>query len=355
MLSFISFVSGQEIETRGQIALQASPFVSSEIFYLKSGLNFFPEFTLSHQSSSDFYFDTEVSFKATASYFRNNIDTQFKLYRLKFRLLTDQSELRIGLQKINFGSAQLLRSLQWFDKLDPRDPLNLTDGVYGLRFKYNFLNNSELWFWTLYGNEESKGFDINKTHKDVPEFGGRFLYPLFDGEAAVTFHTRKADTGNFGYRENRYAFDGRWNLEIGLWNEIVLIQNNSENLPYKYQKLYTFGADYSINIGTTLMIIAEHMRSVSSHTVGGNEINADFTALSFGCLLGLIDNLNAIFYYSWDTKKIYPYFQWQRVYDDFIFSLGLFNYPSTQNFNMFGSSQAALAGYGATLTVIYNY
>jgi len=52
------------------------------------------------------------------------------------RLSTKQFELRAGLQKINFGSATLLRPLMWFDKIDPRDPLQLTDGVYALLARY---------------------------------------------------------------------------------------------------------------------------------------------------------------------------------------------------------------------------
>jgi len=54
-----------------------------------------------------------------------------KLYRGWARISTDNAELRVGLQKINFGSATLLRPLMWFDRIDPRDPLQLTDGVWG--------------------------------------------------------------------------------------------------------------------------------------------------------------------------------------------------------------------------------
>ena len=64
----------------------------------------------------------------------DDIDTDgtLKPYRMWLRLSTSQLEIRAGLQKINFGSAALLRPLMWFDRIDPRDPLQLTDGVYGL-------------------------------------------------------------------------------------------------------------------------------------------------------------------------------------------------------------------------------
>jgi len=54
------------------------------------------------------------------------------------------------LQKINFGSATLFRLLMWFDRIDPRDPLKLTDGVYGLLLRYYFHNNTNIWLWGLY-------------------------------------------------------------------------------------------------------------------------------------------------------------------------------------------------------------
>ena len=58
-----------------------------------------------------------------------------------------------GLQKINFGSATMLRPLMWFDQVDPRDPLQLTDGVWGVLGRYYFLNNANIWLWGLYGNK----------------------------------------------------------------------------------------------------------------------------------------------------------------------------------------------------------
>jgi hypothetical protein len=59
-----------------------------------------------------------------------------KPYRLWARYSTSQLEIRAGLQKINFGSANILRPLMWFDQMDPRDPLQLTDGVWGILGRY---------------------------------------------------------------------------------------------------------------------------------------------------------------------------------------------------------------------------
>ena len=70
---------------------------------------------------------------------------------------TAHFEARAGLQKINFGSATLFRPLMWFDSLDPRDPLQLTDGVYALLLRYFTTSNASFSAWTMYGNDARRG------------------------------------------------------------------------------------------------------------------------------------------------------------------------------------------------------
>ena len=74
----------------------------------------------------------------------NTDQSGIKPYRASLRVSSEQWEIRAGLQKISFGSATLLRPLMWFDGIDPRDPLKLTDGVYGLLGRYYFLNNANI-------------------------------------------------------------------------------------------------------------------------------------------------------------------------------------------------------------------
>ena len=72
-------------------------------------------------------------------------DGKVKLYRGWGRVSNDRAEVRVGLQKINFGSAMMLRPLMWFDSMDPRDPLQMTDGVWGAMGRYYFNNNANVW------------------------------------------------------------------------------------------------------------------------------------------------------------------------------------------------------------------
>ncbi len=115
-------------------------------------------------------------------------------YRLWARYTRRQFEFRLGLQKIDFGAATLLRPLQWFNEIDPRDPLQLTNGVYGALARYYFLNNTSVWLWGLYGNERTRGFDALPTNKRIPEYGGRVQLPTPRGEIALSYHHRTATT-----------------------------------------------------------------------------------------------------------------------------------------------------------------
>lgn len=136
----------------------------------------------------------------------------------------------MGLQKIDFGSATILRPLQWFNQIDPRDPLQLTNGVYGIMGRYTFLNNANIRIWGLYGNEKARGFDVVPTNNSIPEFGGRIQHPVPKGELAFSYHHRSANTKTLGHvsalnkiPENRIGLDGKWDLGIGLWFEGVYI------------------------------------------------------------------------------------------------------------------------------------
>ena len=235
----------------------------------KSGLRYIPRLILEQPFYDDSFFDTEVSFNGflTSNSGNSSENSDLELYRLKFRFATAQTETRIGLQKINFGPALLLRPLRWFDRLDPRDPLQLTKGIYGLRFKYNALNNANLWLWGLFGNDDAKGFETLPTSSGKPEFGGRFQYPVPYGELAATFHTRNVDASLLNgtdFTENRFAMDGRWDIVIGFWFESVLQQQKTDNLLYEWTKIITLGMDYTFGIGNGLNVLGEHMAVISS-------------------------------------------------------------------------------------------
>ena len=89
------------------------------------GIRYIPEWTAAHALNDEMFLDTEITlngFAAVDTHGEPREDADLDWYRLKLRFATNQTETQIGLQKLNFGPAQLLRSLQWFDQVDPRDP-----------------------------------------------------------------------------------------------------------------------------------------------------------------------------------------------------------------------------------------
>lgn len=226
--------NAQKTSFHGQASVVGSFSPKNDLpFFL--GTRYIPEFRLTTKIDSAKNFDILASANLSSTILFSDFETSntnFNLnpYRIWIRYSSKQFELRVGLQKIDFGSATILRPLQWFNQIDPRDPLQLTNGVYGIMGRYTFLNNANIRIWGLYGNEKARGFDVVPTNNSIPEFGGRIQHPVPKGELAFSYHHRSANTKTLGHvsalnkiPENRIGLDGKWDLGIGLWFEGVYI------------------------------------------------------------------------------------------------------------------------------------
>jgi hypothetical protein len=345
----------QELNLGGQFSAFGSTSRTQKEWNYKVGLRYIPHINFNLPINESQLLNSEVMLNVNfVSDFQTN-NQSIKTYRAILRYSTERTETQIGLQKINFGSAQLLRPLMWFDKMDPRDPLKITEGVYGIRFKYNFLDNSALWLWSLIGNNEKKGIDILPSDKKIPEFGGRLQIPFLTGELAATFHTRKVNATLFNYRENRIALDGRWDVGIGLWFESVL-QNNITNLhPYKYNSFFSFGTDYTFPIENGIYFMAEHLFTTFSNSILKADMTRNVSAVMFSYSTGLFDLISLHEFYDWFSKNLYHNLQFQRTYDNFIVNFTLFQYPEHSELVFLNNTTNILSGFGLQLMVIYNY
>jgi hypothetical protein len=336
------------------------------------GLRYIPEFTLQEDLSTTVFLDAEFSLNAfgTARFVSGEdayTDGEVDPYRMWMRFSTAKFEARVGLQKINFGSASMLRPLMWFDSLDPRDPLQLTDGVYALLLRYFFVNNANVWVWGLYGNEKTKGWEQLPTVKDTVEYGGRIQLPVFTGELALTYHHRRADLSDYpvpaplqpGYDlvapEDRLGLDGKWDVGIGLWVEASLVHQDNDIVPWPWQRALNIGADYTFGLGNGLNVMAEHFRLERSEKAFAAGNRVDFTAVFLRYPVGILDDATAILYYDWDKKDFYRLLNWQRTYDRWRFNVIAFwnpdeflIYPSQPGNNPF-------AGRGFQLMVAFNH
>lgn len=321
-----------------------------------SGIRYIPGLKLSRDTGSGNAFDSELyinSFAASGPGTTGD-NSDIDLYRANFRYTTTRSETSIGLQKINFGPAFVLRSLKWFDRLDPSDPLKLTEGVYGIRFRYDAPDNSGCLAWVLYGNDETKGYEILPSTSENIEAGGRIQRPLLSGDMAFTVHTRKVDGKSFhlpDFRETRYAVDGRWDMKVGLWFETVLQEQDSRINQYRWTKMITLGVDYTFDLGAGLYFLTEHMTTGGSEKIVGFEgENLHTSAVQMSMPIGILDSISAIGYYSWENNRYSQYINWTRTYDNFQINAGFYYFPeaASYNYGMAGSR-------GIRIMLIFNH
>ena len=360
---FIDSLQAGDIPIKGQLS-GGITFNDKSLEDTQIGLRYMPEMRVIKPLEKDKEIDTEIALNFYASTplgCSDNFEENAKLeiYRLWVRYSSAQFESRLGLQKINFGPAKLLRTLMWFDHLDVRDPLQLTEGVKAFLGRYYFLNNANIWIWGLFGNNDLKGTETFATDKDKIEFGGRCQFPLSKGELAFSYHHRDVidvDANAFPSKiessaqfsdglENRYAVDGSWDIGVGLWFEACAEEIKLKSGSDTWQKFFTIGADYTFESG--IHLIYEHFIQSYGPKIDQSDETNRISALSADYRFGLIDSINTIVYYNYTQEDAYFYMGWQRTYDNWQFNLTAFSHREN-DFSPF-------SGKGIQCMIIYNY
>jgi hypothetical protein len=354
---------------KGQIDGYAGLNFSNPIQW-QTGARFLPTLSIVKNLKNNLKFDSELSFDSYLDYHftgsNNDLsDVRIKPYRLWVRLSSERFELRAGLQKINFGSASALRPLMWFDHIDPRDPLQLTDGVYGLLGRYYFQNNANAWLWILWGNDKTKGWETVPTVRKDPEFGGRMQFPVPKGEIAVSYHHRTADLagvlnpaeihGAATYPEDKIGFDGKWDIGPGVWAEYSLTRSRPDSSYFPpWTKLVTLGIDYTFSLGNGLYIASEFFRYSSAGEIFTPGLNQTFSSLTLNYPLG-INKIGSIIYYNWTNNSWYRFINLQRQSDNWTYYLFLFWNP--EKFAIYNniSGNNMFSGTGLQVMAVYNF
>jgi hypothetical protein len=337
---------------------------------LQSGARFIPTLSIGKNINNNLKFDSEISFDSYLNYQYSGSgnyasDSKIKPYRLWVRLSTQRFELRAGLQKINFGSASMLRPLMWFDHIDPRDPLQLTDGVYGLLGRYYFQNNANAWLWVLLGNDKTKGWETVPSARKVPEFGGRMQFPVSKGEVAISYDHRTANLagvlapvlihGSSVYPEDKIGLDGKWDIGPGVWGEYSLTHSSPDSAYFKpWTKLFTLGIDYTFSFGNGLYVASEFFRYSSAGEIFNSGINQTFTSLTVNYPIG-INKIGSIIYYNWTNNSWYRFINLQRQSDNWTYYLFLFWNP--ENFAIYNniSGNNMFSGKGIQFMAVFNF
>lgn len=365
LLMFPPFLLKSQISWDGQVSAfgNYSPDNQYELFM---GGRYIPEINYTHSLDSGKSFDVLASANISGSILSdsfqdNHIDGNIDPYRLWARYAGQNFQIRAGLQKLDFGVATLLRPLQWFNQIDPRDPLALTNGVYGIMGNYYFKNNANIWAWGLYGNSKRRGFDAIETNDKIPEFGGRVQLPLLTGEVGFTYHHRKADASEFfnenslnNIAENRWAIDVKLDWVVGLWMEATYI-HKAENIGLlTNQNLINVGTDYTFGLGNGLTIIAEHLLYGNSES-GFSDHYANITAASLSYPLGFFDSLSGLTYYSWETESTTFFLNYQHQFKKIIGYLMAYYNPSEFQGIQQNELVNNFSGPGVRIMLVYNH
>lgn len=360
--------AGQTIDFRGQVSGWLTiPLESGRI--IPAGARYLPVFSFQMPVSASWNFDIEAAANIFSSIDLKSggdtIKSEAKLYRLWARLTSDRFEARLGLQKIEFGSARLLRPLMWFDRVDPNDPLQLTDGVAGLLLKYTFQNNASVWAWGLTGNNERKGWETFPTSADTVEYGGRAQIPALGGEMGLAFHRRQLDSfkglipvsieERCGVPETRLGLDGYWDIGPGLWFEAVLTKQDFDVYPHRYQKAAAVGLENTFGLGNGLTVLAEHLVFQSSADFWKTDSHRSLSALSLDYPLGLLDRVRAMVFRDWTVGDWYRLLTWQRTTDRWSFFVIAFWNPETYGLYNASSGSNIFGGRGLYFMVAWNH
>lgn len=364
---FVTEIFAQDVSYKGQASAWTNYNPSNELD-LWGGARYIPQMNYEYGTIKKGLFDIEVSANMNGTLGTLPFDTLYsqgnvKPYRLWARFSTRQLEIRAGLQKINFGSASMIRPLMWFDKIDPRDPLQLTDGVWGILGRYYFLNNANVWLWALYGNKDAKTWEIGNTSQERPEFGGRLQLPVPKGEVAFTYHNRQVDKSDMGQvpaifeivSENRFGLDGKWDLGVGVWFETAWMQKSKSMGMFTNQVSACIGTDYTFGIGNGLNMVFEQLLFAYDEKPFAMENPYSFSTLSVNYPMGFSDNLSAMLYYDWNNNDVYNLVTWNHQFRRLTFYVMGYSNPKNYNIPLTANEVNLFAGTGVQMMLVFSH
>lgn len=248
-----------------------------------------------------------------------------KLHRLWVSANYDTSQITVGLQKINFGSARILRSLQWFDELDSQDPTQFTRGIKAALIKHYFADDSNIWAWFSSKNTEPLGTLPLRGSSDEPEFGGRFQQPIPSGELAISVHHRLLDDdAGLPTEETKLGLDGFFDVLAGLWFETSWSHFHDTSDLINNLFFTTVGGDYTFDIGDGLHALAEVQLVTIDSKVPNTEANHLTAVVVSTYTLSIIEQITALWTRGLTNETTHVNLSYQQTRDSVLWRVGYF-------------------------------
>ncbi len=342
------------LEFNGQLSAVASQALSANGGQGIRTLRYLPRLKIERDAGAfgRLGFDASVDLHLTAP--DENLQAHGRTYRLSLRYDTPRTQLRLGLQKINFGPARMLRVLQWFDELDPRDPLALSPGVWGLLGRVYLDNGINIRAWSLTDVEDPLREQLGKSGEGPLDGGGRVEIPIPRGTAGITLH--RMDLGAVsGVQEDRMGLDLRLDALVGLWSETMLSRVQAPGMELERRALM-LGSDYTLAVGNGIYVALEGM--VNQGSSGGQkpETQLQSCAATATYTLGLEDGLSAFLYWFKQpgaAAQRIPMLGWQHTRGNWLLYLAIYDMPVMDVST--NSTYTLPAGTGVQLNIAFDH
>ena len=198
-------------------------------------------------------------------------------------------------------------------------------------------------------------------------YGGRAELSTSIGEWGLTFHQDPAEMGqNLGQfpifisgPHQRAAVDYRYDGYFGFWFEGAgIFPDSKQDVELNRFTLFTLGADYTIPVGSGLLIMAETMKINGSSTTANSNSEQTYTALMASLPINMLHQLMFITQIDWDNSHIYNYLRWGITYDHLSLNFILSISPKRSDYDIAKEGlPKTIAGFGTGLqfTLIYNH
>ena len=313
ILFLFSFLFGN-INFSGQAWLDYNNYINKNIV-----IGYIPKLTLQYKNI-DFEYSSKLIHDYTNSTYSYNSNEK---YRYWVRYNNKKIDLRYGLQKISFGSALILRNLNWFDTIDFRNSSGQTVGQRALQIKYFLGDTFVLSSWIIPNIDAERSFGNRiEFSNSLGSYGLTYfkdnnnnLHNILNVYQAIDIENYLIQLSEFSENE-RYGFDYRYDGYFGFWVETSYIKNKKYFNQIDSIKFATIGLDYTINIWNGVYFMLENM-SYKFEAYDSTDLGGDISSLMVQYPIGILYDLSYIKIIDNEYNNSYDLIRLITTYDYF--------------------------------------